>query len=306
MTGGRGSLHKLMARKSTIGFLMTLPLLTLLMLLVAYPAGSAIYLSMLDRGMTKFVGLDNFARLFASERFWILICQTSLYAIIVVVCGAIIGFAAAHFLHTIPIRGQRKWRGMLLVPWVIPPVMSMLAWRQLIDPSFSAFNWILEHVGIHRISWLAEAGWARFTVILATVWMGAPFFMIMYLAALKSVPDELHEASSIDGASWWQRTRYVTLPMTRNVIAITMLFSLIGGFTGFTIVNHGGVLRRPRGRQLPEGCCHRAVHGAGPGGGRGPYPANHCQARERSLTTDAGLQVVFLFRTASLRLAHES
>ena len=242
---GRGSLHKLMARKSTVGFLMTLPLITLLVALVAYPAGSAIYLSMLDRGMTKFVGLGNFARLFGSDRFWRVVYQTCLLAITAVVCKAIIGFAAAHFMHNIPTRGQRKWRGMLLVPWVIPPAMSTLAWRELFDPSFSAFNWIFEHVGLHRISWLAEAGWARFSVILATVWMGAPFFMIMYLAALKSVPDELYEAASIDGATWWQRTRYVTFPMTRNVIAITMLFSLIGGFTGFTIVNvltNGGPL----------------------------------------------------------------
>jgi multiple sugar transport system permease protein len=115
--------------------------------------------------------------------------------------------------------------------------MSILAWRELFDPSFSAFNWILEHVGLHRISWLAETGWARFSVILVTVWLGAPFFMIMYLAALKSVPDELYEAASIDGATWWQRTRYVTFPMTRNLIAIVMLFSLIGGFAGFTVVN---------------------------------------------------------------------
>jgi len=233
----RGSLHRLMARRSTVGFLMTLPLITLLVVLVAYPAGSAIYLAMLDRGMTKFVGLDNFARLFASPRFWALVYQTSWFAVVAVAFQAIIGMAAAHSLHNIPGRGQRKWRGMLLVPWVIPPAMSMLAWRQLFDPSFSAFNWIFERVGLPRISWLAEADWARFAVILATVWLGAPFFMIMYLAALKSVPDELYEASSIDGATWWQRIRYVTLPMTRNVMAVTMLFALIGGFTGFTIVN---------------------------------------------------------------------
>jgi multiple sugar transport system permease protein len=107
----------------------------------------------------------------------------------------------------------------------------------MFDPSFSAFNWLLERIGVDRISWLAEADWARFTVILVTVWLGAPFFMIMYLAALKSVPDELYEAASIDGATWWQRTRYVTFPMTRNLIAITMLFSLIGSFAGFTIVS---------------------------------------------------------------------
>jgi len=209
----------------------------LLVLLVAYPAGSAIWLSMLDRGMTKFVGFDNFALLFASERFWRIVWQTSLFAITAVVCKAILGFAAAHFMHNVPIRAQRKFRGLLLAPWVIPPALSVLAWRELFDPSFSVVNWTLERIGIHGISWLAEPDSARFTVILVTVWMGTPFFMIMYLASLKSVPGELYEAASIDGATWWQRTRYVTFPMTRNVIAIVMLFSLIGGFTGFTIVN---------------------------------------------------------------------
>jgi multiple sugar transport system permease protein len=232
----RGSLHELVQRRSIIAFLMALPLITLLIVLVAYPAGSAIYLSMLDRSLTKFVGLDNFARVFGSARFWMLVYQTSLLALTPVICQAIIGIAAAHFMHNIPARGQRKWRGMLLVPWVIPPAMSMLAWRQLFDPTFSAFNWMLERVGIDRISWLAEADWARFCVILATVWLGAPFFMIMYLASLKSVPDELFEAASMDGATWWQRTWYVTLPMTRNIIGITMLFALIGSFAGFTIV----------------------------------------------------------------------
>lgn len=242
---GLCSLSRPVQRKSTVAFLMTLPLIALIVVLVAYPAGAAIYLSMLDRSMTRFVGLANFARLFGDDRFWMVVCQTSLFAVTAVVCKATIGFAAAHFMHNIPTQGQRKWRGMLLVPWVIPPAMSTLAWRQLFDPSFSPFNWILEHIGIQRVSWLAEPDWARFCIILATVWLGAPFFMIMYLASLKSVPDELYDAASIDGASWWQRTRYVTFPMTRNIIAVTMLFSLIGGFSGFTIVNvltNGGPL----------------------------------------------------------------
>ena len=96
-----------------------------------------------------------------------------------------------------------------------------------------------------RIIWLGETGWARFCVILVSVWFGAPFFMVMYLASLKSVPVELYEAASIDGATWWQRTRYVTLPMMRNIIALTMIFSLIGSFAGFTIVavlTNGGPL----------------------------------------------------------------
>jgi multiple sugar transport system permease protein len=142
----------------------------------------------------------------------------------------------AHFVHNIPTKGQRKWRGMLLVPWVIPPAMSTLAWLWLFDPSYSAFNWLLEHVGLDRIAWLGETGWARFSVILVNVWFGAPFFMIMYLASLKSVPEQLYEAASIDGATWWQRIWYVSLPMMRNIIAITVLFSLIVTFANFDIV----------------------------------------------------------------------
>jgi multiple sugar transport system permease protein len=243
--GGRASLHKLLRRRSTIAFLMTLPLITVIVALVAYPTGYAIYLSMLDRSMTRFVGLANFALLVSREGFWRVVYQTSLFAVTAVALKAIIGFVLAHLLHNIPTKGQRKWRGMLLVSWVIPPAMSVLAWRLLFDPSFSAFNWVLEHLGMDRIFWLGEPGWARFSVILVTVWFGAPFFMVMFLASLTSVPEELYEAASIDGATWWQRLRYVTFPMMRNVIAITMMFSLIGSFAGFTLVallTNGGPL----------------------------------------------------------------
>jgi multiple sugar transport system permease protein len=232
----RSGLHKLMQRKSTIAFLMALPLIVLILSLVAYPAGYAIYLAMLNKGMTRFVGLGNFDFLFGRETFWMVVYQSCLFAITAVIFKAIIGFVVAHFVHNIPSKGQRKWRGMLLVPWVIPPAMSTLAWLWLFDPSYSAFNWILAHFDIDRVPWLGETGWARFSVILVNVWIGAPFFMIMYLAALKSVPEQLYEAASIDGATWWQRIWYVTLPMMRNIIAITALFSLIVTFANFDIV----------------------------------------------------------------------
>jgi multiple sugar transport system permease protein len=225
-----------MQRKSTIAFLMALPLILLILVLVAYPAGYAVYLAMLNKGMTRFVGLGNFDFLFGRETFWMVVYQSCLFAITAVIFKAIIGFVVAHFVHNIPSKGQRKWRGMLLVPWVIPPAMSTLAWLWLFDPSYSAFNWILAGFGIDRIPWTGETGWARFSVILVNVWIGAPFFMIMYLAALKSVPEQLYEAASIDGATWWQRIWFVTLPMMRNIIAITALFSLIVTFANFDIV----------------------------------------------------------------------
>jgi multiple sugar transport system permease protein len=229
----RSSLHKLMQRKSTM---MALPLILLILVLVAYPAGYAVYLAMLNKGMTRFVGFGNFDFLFGRETFWMVVYQSCLFAITAVIFKALFGFIIAHFVHNIPAKGQRKWRGMLLIPWVIPPAMSTLAWLWLFDPSYSAFNYILSGMGFGRIPWTGDAGWARFSVILVNIWVGAPFFMIMYLAALKSVPDQLYEAAEIDGANWWQRIWYVTLPMMRNIIAITALFSTIVTFANFDIV----------------------------------------------------------------------
>src|SRR6201981_1339570 len=234
--GRRGfSFRTAMRRKSTIAFLMTLPLILLVALLVLYPALYSIHLATLNKSMERFVGFGNFLFLFKRETFWMVVRQSCIFAITAVIFKALIGFIVAHFVHNIPSRKQRKWRGMLLVPWVIPPAMSTLAWLCLFDPSYSAFNYTLGLFGIGPVSRLGEAGWARFSVILVNVWYGAPFFMIMYLASLKSVPEQLYEAAAIDGANWWQRIWYVTLPMMRNIIAITTLFSLIVTFANFDI-----------------------------------------------------------------------
>ncbi len=232
----RSSLRKLMQRKSSIAFLMTLPLILLVALLVIYPAFYSIHLATLNKSMERFVGLGNFAFLFKRETFWLVVKQSCIFAITAVIFKALIGFIVAHFVHNIPNKGQRKWRGMLLVPWVIPPAMSCLAWLWLFDPSYSALNWVLALFGIDPVPWTGDAYWARFSVILVNIWIGSPFFMIMYLAALKSVPEQLYEAAAIDGANWWQRIWYVTLPMMRNIMAITALFSLIVTFANFDIV----------------------------------------------------------------------
>jgi multiple sugar transport system permease protein len=204
--------------------------------LVIYPAFYSVYLATLNKSMEHFVGLGNFSFLFKRETFWMVVKQSVIFAVSAVLFKALIGFFVAHCVHNVPAKGQRKWRGMLLVPWVIPPAMSTLAWLWLFDPSYSAFNWLFERIGIAPVPWLGDPYWARFAVILVNVWVGAPFFMIMYLAALKSVPEQLYEAAAIDGANWWQKMWYVTLPMMRNVIAITALFSLIVTFANFDIV----------------------------------------------------------------------
>ena len=232
---GQLTLHKFARRKSTIAFLMALPLITIVLCLVVYPAFYSIHLATLNKSMQHFVGFGNFEFLFRRNTFWMVVEQSLLFAITAVIFKAVVGFIVAHFVHNLPAQGQRKWRGMLLIPWVIPPAMSTLAWLWLFDPSYSAFNWVFAHLGIPQVAWLGNPYWARFSVILVNVWFGAPFFMIMYLASLKSVPEQLYEAAAIDGANWWQRIWYVTLPMMRNIIAITTLFSLIVTFANFDI-----------------------------------------------------------------------
>jgi len=233
---GQLSLHKFARRKSTIAFLMALPLITIIACLVIYPAFYSIHLASLNKSMTKFVGFGNFEFLFKRSTFWMVVEQSLLFAITAVIFKAVVGFIVAHFVHNLPSQGQRKWRGMLLIPWVIPPAMSTLAWLWLFDPSYSAFNWVFAHLGIPQVAWLGNPYWARFCVILVNIWVGSPFFMIMYLAALKSVPEQLHEAAAIDGANWFQKIWYINLPMMRNIIQITALFSLIVTFANFDIV----------------------------------------------------------------------
>jgi len=225
-----------MRRKSMIAFLFALPLIAIVAGLVIYPAFYAIHLATLNKGMQRFVGFDNFLFLFKRNTFWMVVEQSVLFAVTAVIFKAVIGFVVAHFVHNIPLKGQRKWRGMLLIPWVIPPAMSTLAWLWLFDPSYSAFNWVLVHLGMSGIPWLGNPYWARAGVILVNVWVGSPFFMIMYLAALKSVPEQLHEAAAIDGANWLQKIWYINLPMMANIIQITALFSLIVTFANFDIV----------------------------------------------------------------------
>ena len=232
----RGGLRRLARRKSTLAFVMALPLILLVGTLVIYPALYSIYLAMLNKSLERFVGFANFTFLFGRDTFWMVVKQSVIFAVSAVLFKALIGFCVAHFVHNIPAKGQRKWRGMLLIPWVIPPAMSTLGWFWLFDPSYSAFNWIFVRIGIPSVTWLGDPMWARFSVILVNVWYGAPFFLIMYLAALKSVPEQLYEAAAIDGANWWQKIWYITLPMMRNIIAITVLFSLIVTFANFDIV----------------------------------------------------------------------
>jgi multiple sugar transport system permease protein len=232
----RNGFQLFMRRRSTIALMMCTPLILIIACLIVYPAFYSIYLSMLNKAQTRFIGLGNFTFLMSRDTFWMVVRQSTLFALSAVFFKALIGLITAHLVNNLPVKGQRKWRGMLLVPWVIPLALSTLGWWWMFDPTNSAFNYTLRSFGFEGIPWLSDPYWARFSVILVNVWYGAPFFLIMYLAALKSVPEQLYEAASIDGATAWQKFIHITLPMMRNIIAITVLFSLIVTFANFDIV----------------------------------------------------------------------
>ena len=223
-------------QKPRIAFFMCLPLILMVACLIIYPFFYSIFLATLNKAETKFVGLANFLFLFKRETFWLVVQQSIFFALVAVFFKALIGFIAAHSINELPSKGQRKWRGMLLIPWVIPPALSTLGWWWLFEPTYSALNWVLEKFSVDAIPWLSETFWARFSIILVNIWVGAPFFLIMYLAALKSIPEDLYEAASIDGANYWQKLFFITLPMMKNIISITILFSIIVTFANFDIV----------------------------------------------------------------------
>ncbi len=232
----RYSPHRFARRRSTLAFVMCLPLFLLIAGLVVYPFFYSIYLSMLNRDMTRFIGLFNYIYLLGSDTFHAVIFQSCFFAITAVFFKAVIGFVLAHVMQNIMTRDQKLWRGILLVPWVIPPALSTLGFWWMVSGDYSAIDWIFHAVGLQPVAWLSHTWTARLWIILVNIWFGTPFFMILYLATLKSVPEQLYEAAAIDGANWLQKIRVISLPMLRNVISITVLFSLIVTFANFDIV----------------------------------------------------------------------
>jgi multiple sugar transport system permease protein len=225
-------------REGILGPLFVTPALLLLLVLVAYPFCMALYFSLSDAFIgrpSQFIGIRNFVNLWQSDAFRQTFQNAFVFTGAAVAFKLVLGIALALLLQQ-QLWFKRMIRGAVLLPWVIPTALSTLGWWWMFDPTHSAFNWMLQAMGFQEIAWLSDPYWARFSVILVNVWYGAPFFLIMYLAALKSVPEQLYEAAAIDGASAWQKFLHITLPMMRNIMAITILFSLIVTFANFDIV----------------------------------------------------------------------
>jgi len=227
--------------------MMALPLL-FLAALVGYPFFYGILLSLEDRAVAKpghFIGLRNFVTDFNDPIFWRVAVNTFVYTAVATVLKMVGGLALALAMNQ-HFRMKNLVRALLLLPFIVPTVLSTVAWLWMLDPAFSVVNRLLIEAGLVRSpgpSWLGNPGWAMFSIIMINTWRGLPFYGITLLAGLQTVPPELYEAATIDGASGWHRFRYVTVPLIKPVILIVTLFSIIFTFADFQLVyvlTHGG------------------------------------------------------------------
>ena len=234
-------------RPSVFSWLMMAPPLLFLAALVGYPFCYGILLSLQDRPVAHpgtFVGLKNFGTNIADPIFWRVAVNTFVYTGVATLLKMVggLGLAVAMNQH---FRMKNLVRALLLLPFIVPTVLSTIAWMWMLDPAFSVVNRLLIGLGVPRPgpSWLGNPILAMFSIIMINTWRGLPFYGITLLAGLQTVPPELYEAATIDGASGWQRFRYVTLPLLQPIILIVTLFSVIFTFADFQLVyvlTHGG------------------------------------------------------------------
>jgi multiple sugar transport system permease protein len=207
---------------------------------VAYPFLRGIWLSLTDSVVGRegvFVGLSNFAKLWDDSIFRRAAQNTFVYTGAATVLKLAIGMAVALMLNNL-MGFKRFLRASMLLPWIVPTVLSTLAWKWMFDPTFSIVNWLFYHLGfIHvRIDWLGGPVVAMWSVILVNVWRGTPFFAITLLAGLQTISPDVHEAAAIDGATAWQRFWRVTWPLLMPVTMVVVLFSVIQTFADFQLV----------------------------------------------------------------------
>jgi multiple sugar transport system permease protein len=227
-------------REAPLGYALLTPTLLLLVVLIGFPFCLAVWLSLTNRTIGKpgdFVGLANFGELLASPVFRQVIRNAFLYTAGAIVGKLVIGMAGALVLDR-RFRSRNFFRGMLLIPWIVPTSLSGLVWLWMFDDNAGILNVLLKMSGLigRPIPWLSSPDMALLSVILVSIWRGFPFFLVSFLAGLQTIPREQYEAAQIDGAGRVGQFVYVTLPHMLPIIAIVLLFSLIWTFSEFNIV----------------------------------------------------------------------
>jgi multiple sugar transport system permease protein len=238
--GWRHALRQVLGQDFALGYILLVPLIVVLFGLLAYPIITALGITLQEKTIGnpgRFIGLQNYATLlFKDPVFWRVVQNGFIFTLGSVGLKAVVGMGMALVLNRrIVLRGF--FRGLLLLPWVAPTVVTALSWRWILD-LMGVFNYILTHLGIMKlpIPWLAKYGPAMFSLILVNAWRGFPFFGVSLLAGMQAIPLELYEAAEADGASAWQRFWRITLPSLRTVLLIVTILSLIWTFNDFSIV----------------------------------------------------------------------
>jgi multiple sugar transport system permease protein len=229
-----------MQSRGMLGLLFMLPAAVFLLVFLTYPLGLGVWLGFTDTRIGRagtFIGLENYELLWTDSIFWLSVYNTILYTVVASIFKFVLGLWLALLLNErIPFKSF--FRAVLLLPFVVPTVLSAIAFWWIYDTQFSVISWALIEMGVidSPINFLGNSNNARASVIAANVWRGIPFVAITLLAGLQTIPPSLHEAATLDGATQWQRFRHITLPMLSPLIAVVMTFSVLFTFTDFQLI----------------------------------------------------------------------
>jgi multiple sugar transport system permease protein len=229
-------------RRNLPGYLCILPAVLFLFFLVLYPIVLTFQLSTNDVQQDlslRWIGFGSYARLVGDAAFWNTVRVTAVFVVATVVLHLVIGMIFALLLHhEWPSRGLRNFvRGLLILPWLFSTAASALMWSLLLHP-FGTFNYIArDWLGVAApIEWLSRAPLALVSIILVNQWKSYPFYMVIILGGLQSIPTDLYEAAKVDGASFWQSFRGITLPLMRPVLVALSVIDIIGTFAAYDLI----------------------------------------------------------------------
>ncbi|HJZ34463.1 MAG TPA: sugar ABC transporter permease [Hyphomicrobiaceae bacterium] len=232
--------HRFLEDERWLAFMLLVPTVVLLGLFIAYPFVRGIQLSVTNARVGvpgDFVGFANYYKIWNDSIFRTAVYNTFLYTAVTTVFKLGLGLWLAILLNR-DFRAKAFTRAFILLPFIIPTVLSTFAWRWMFDPTFSVINWTLYHLGVitGRINWLGDPDLAMISIIVVNIWRGVPFFAISLLAGLQTISPELNEAAAIDGAKPWHRFWHITWPLLLPVTMVVVLFSVIQTLADFQIV----------------------------------------------------------------------
>lgn len=226
-------------RTALLPYLLVLPLLLLLGLVMVYPILYEINLSLRQEVLylpqTPFIGWDNYTRVLGSGQFWASIRTTLIWTVGCMIFQFLLGMGLALiFNRNLP--GSRFFRALFLAPWVMPGVVVAVIWQWIYQPLFGILNTGLSAIGLPAHQWLSDPSTVLPAVILVNVWKGFPFWMIMLTAGLQTIPRDLYEAATADGAGGWARFRFITIPSIKTVLVITTILAFAWTFNYLDVV----------------------------------------------------------------------